>query len=357
MNKAIVMTLLTFGLVFGFSVPEVFAVEQTSQAEGAEKVEKGWDQAIKTQFGLAKAKVALLKARSEIWLHKNKEASLRFLSQAMDYVQEAYQSADKATRTRIAALRRSIDIAKKAVQDKGHETVSELSNLIEKGEAALNSAISETQAKTADLKAESSTRLALAQAKASQLKAKIALQIEHSPEKAKQALLEAEGYLAEAKESASHSAVQGITALKNETNDVIKSLTSDAEDARGKLGVLIVNTEKRLKSYGDRIKESEESALFRKRYAQLQAQAALLKARLAVQKTATYDQAQAYLDEAKIWYGRSKAQAKETGLQQIEAMEKRIDAAKASIKEKEGQARNQLSDLLIQAADIVKGEK
>ena len=55
MNKAIVITLLTFGLVIGFSVPEVFAVEQTSQAEGVEKVERGWDQAIKTQLGLAKA--------------------------------------------------------------------------------------------------------------------------------------------------------------------------------------------------------------------------------------------------------------------------------------------------------------
>ena len=75
MNKAIVMALLMFGLVIGVSAQEVFAVEQTNQAEGMEKAEKGWSQAIKTQLGLAKAKVALLKARSEIWLHKNKEAS------------------------------------------------------------------------------------------------------------------------------------------------------------------------------------------------------------------------------------------------------------------------------------------
>ena len=93
------------------------------------------------------------------------------------------------------------------------------------------------------------------------------------------------------------------------------------------IGIAIANTEERLKSYGDRIKESEEFALFRKRYAQLQAQA--------------------YLDEAKTWYGRSKTQAKETGLQQIEAMEKQIDAAKTSIREKEGQGR--LNKALIDA--------
>ncbi|MCD6295499.1 MAG: hypothetical protein J7M20_11430 [Deltaproteobacteria bacterium] len=201
------------------------------------------------------------------------------------------------------------------------------------------------------------TQLGLLQAKASQLKAEIALRIEHSPEKAKQALLEADRYLSEASASASRGVVKGITALKNETNDVIKSLTLNAEDAKENLGVLIANTENQIKSYGDRIKKSEETALFKKRYAQLEAQAALLKARLAARTTAGYEQAQAYLDDAKAWYAHSKAQVKEAGSQQIEAMEKGIDAAKASMEKKEKQARHQLSDLLIQAADMVKDEK
>ena len=248
MNKAIVMTLLIFGLVIGFSAPTIFATEQASKAKEVEKSEKDWDQALKIQLGLLEAK-------------------------------------------------------------------------------------------------------------ASQLKAEIALQIERSPERAKQALVEAEKYLTEASASASHGVVKGITALKNETNDVIKSLALNAEDAKEKLGVLIANTENQIKSYGDRIKKSEETALFKKRYAQLEAQAALLKARLAATTTAGYEQAQAYLDDAKSWYAHSKAHVKEAGSQQIEAMEKGIDAAKVSMEKKEKQARHQLSDLLIQAADIVKSEK
>jgi len=53
------------------------------------------------------------------------------------------------------------------------------------------------------LKKETSTRIALLQARAAALKARIALEIEQSPEKAGQALKDAQGYLAEAKASAS----------------------------------------------------------------------------------------------------------------------------------------------------------
>jgi hypothetical protein len=73
-------------------------------------------------------------------------------------------------------------------------------------------------------------------------------------------------------------------------------------EAKAKLDTLIAHTEERLQTYGTRIREGEEVGLLKKRYAELEARAALLKARLAAEKEATYDQAQAYLDEAKIWY-------------------------------------------------------
>ena len=97
--------------------------------------------------------------------------------------------------------------------------------------------------------------------------------------------------------------------------------------------------------------------LLRKRYAQLEAQPALLKARLAAEKDATYNQAQAYLDEAKAWYVRARGEAEKDVSQGIAVIEKHIDSAKLALNKKAKEARQDITDLLIQAADIVKGEE
>ena len=86
----------------------------------------------------------------------------------------------------------------------------------------------------------------------------------------------------------------------------------------------------------------------------LEAQAVLLKAWLAAEKEATYDQAQAYLDEAKAWYARAKEEAGEEVSQKIADIEKHIDKTKVALKKKTKEARQQIADLLKQAADIVK---
>ena len=90
-----------------------------------------------------------------------------------------------------------------------------------------------------------------------------------------------------------------------------------------------------------------------KRYAQLEAQAALLKARLAAEKVATYEQAQLYLEEAKGWYTRTRIKSEDAGRRQLAAMEKHIDEAGVALKDKGKQARNKLSDLIIQAGRLL----
>jgi hypothetical protein len=357
MNKAIVMTLLMFGLVIGFSGPMLLAAEQTSQPKSEKRAEKEWYQALKTQVALANTKVSLLRARSELWINKNKESSVRSLEEAKMYLTEAYKSADRSTRARIAGLKTQMETAKSAIYEKGQQAGSELADLADRSQVALNTAIAETNARATALKDETATRLALTQAKASALKAKIALELEKSPEKAKQALTEAEGYLAEAKASASQWAGQGIAKLQTETREAKKSLTGNIKGAKVKLDALISHTGEQLKAYGTRVKDSEGVNLLRKRYAQLEAQAALLKARLAAEKAATYEQAQLYLEEAKGWYTRTRSRAEDAGRRQLVAMEKHIDEAGVVLKDKGKQARNKLSDLIIQAAEIVKGEK
>ena len=356
MKKVTIMTLLVFGLVIGFSASVVLAAEQTNQPKSEGKAEKGLYQALKTQVSLAEAKVSLLKARSELWINKNKEASLRYLEETKMYLNEAYQSADQSTRARIASLKSQVETTKNAVHKKSQQAGSKLTDLADRSEAALHTAIAETRTRATALKHVTATRLALAQAKASALKAKIALEIDKSPEKAKQALTEAERYLAEAKTSASQWAGQGIAKLQTETHEAKKALTGNIKGAKGKLDALITHTGDQLKAYRTRIKESEKVNLLRKRYAQLEAQAAILKARLAAEKAETYEQAQLYLEEAKGWYIRTKSRAEDASRRQLVAMEKRIDEAGVVLKEKGKQARNKLSDLIIQAGELVRGE-
>jgi len=357
LKKAIVITLLVFGLVTGFLTSAVFAAEPTNQPKSGEGAEKDWQQALKTQVALAKAKVALLKARSILWIDKEKEAALQSLEEANTYLSEAYQNADRFTQRRIADLKNHVETASKTVREKGQEAASELSALADRSEAALNTAIAETQTKAAALKKETSTRIALAQANAAQLKAKIALEIDNAPEKAKQALINAEKYLADAEASASKRAAQEIAKLQSQTRETKKAITDNVKEAKGKLDALIAHTEERLQAYDTRVRESEEMGLLRKRYAQLEAHASLLKVRLAAEKEATYNQAQAYLDEAKVWYARAKKEAgKEVG-QKITDIEKHIDETKVALKKKAKEARQEIANLLNRAADIVKKEK
>jgi len=357
MTKKMMIIFLAFGLVIGLSAPAVFAADPPDQAKAESQSEKQWRKAIKTQVALAKVKVALLQARSELWLNKNKDASVRFLDEAKTYLDEAYQSADKSTREQIDALKKDVETAMNSVRKKGQQAASKLVGLADRSERVLNAAIAETQAKAAALKKETATRMALAQAKAAQLKAKIALEIDKSPEKAKQALCETERYLAEARAGASKRAALEIEKLQSQTQETRKALTDNAKEAKVKLDTLIAHTEERLQAYGARVRESEEMGLLRKRYAQLEAQASLLKARLATEKEATYEQAHYYLDEAKVWYARAKCEAKEGVDQRIAAIEKQIDDAKVTVKKKAKEARQGITDLLNRAADIVKKEK
>ncbi len=357
MKKTIAITLLVFALVISYSISAVPAAEQAYQTKRGECVEKNWQQALKTQVALAKARVALIEARSELWLNKNKEAALRSLEEVKIYLNEAYQSADKTTRKRISDLENQVETVKNAVQEKGQQAALDLTNLVYRGDAALSAAIAETQVRAIVLRKSAATFTALTQAKAAQLKAKIALEIDQAPEKAKLALTEAEGYLSEAKASATQRTGQGIAKLQSQTREAKKALTGNVKEARGKLDTLIAHTDKQLQAYGTRIKESKEANLFHKRYAYIEAQAALLKAQFAASTQATIDQAHVYLEEAKVWYSRTRNQGEKTINKAVVNMEKRINEAKITLTEKSKDAHRKFSELLIKAAEIVKGEE
>ncbi len=118
MKKAISATLLALWLISGFTVQAVLSAEQTGQTKDREATEMEWQQALKAQVALARAKVNLFKARTELWLEKNSEAALQSLEDAKTNLRQAYETADTVTRRRIADLEEQIKSAETALRTK-----------------------------------------------------------------------------------------------------------------------------------------------------------------------------------------------------------------------------------------------
>ena len=78
-----------------------------------ESAEQDWRDALKAQVALAKAKVSLLQARSELWLVQNKAAALHSLDEARANLDEGWRYANQVTRARITELKLQIDQASK----------------------------------------------------------------------------------------------------------------------------------------------------------------------------------------------------------------------------------------------------
>lgn len=107
------------------------------------------------------------------------------------------------------------------------------------------------------------------------------------------------------------------------------------------------------------VQNSEEVALLRKRYAQLQAQIALLRANLAARSGGYYDRAKGHLDEARDWYNKVQPRAseiKEQNDQKVTQLQQKITEAGAALSRREHRVRQLLSDLLHQASESLKDD-
>jgi hypothetical protein len=357
MKKAITTTFLMLSLGAGLPASQLLAAPETGSQTSQKNAEQGWREALTTQVALAKAKVSLLQARTELWLEQNEEAALHSLDEARANLDEAMRSANQVTHARITRLKLQVDQAGKLLREKGQEADVELRVIADRSESALNAALAQTQARSAALKDEAATRYALAQAKAAALKARVALEIDKSPEKAKQALQDAENYLQQAKDSASKATAEQITQLQNQAQTAQQAVRENADTAKSDLGALVTSTEERIQSYGKTIQESEEAKLLKKRYGQLEAKAALLKANLAAKTDVTGKQTAAYLDESRAWYNSLKSQASQRWDKELIDMSTRIDEAKQAVERKDRQTRAKLADLLERAAVILKDDE
>ena len=103
------ITLLAFGLVIGFSAPVVFAAEQTNQPKSGEGAEKDWQNALNAQSALLKA-----------WLAAEKEATYdqaqAYLDEAKTCYARAKEEAEKEVSPKIADIEKHIDETKVALK-------------------------------------------------------------------------------------------------------------------------------------------------------------------------------------------------------------------------------------------------
>lgn len=107
------------------------------------------------------------------------------------------------------------------------------------------------------------------------------------------------------------------------------------------------------------LQNTEEAALLRKRYAQLQAQLAILRANLAARTGSHYDVAQGHLDDAKSWYDKARPQAEELkgqADQRYAKLEEKMGEAGTALAKREHRVRQLLSDLLHQAAEAIRDD-
>lgn len=105
------------------------------------------------------------------------------------------------------------------------------------------------------------------------------------------------------------------------------------------------------------IQNSEEIALLKKRYAQLQAQLAIIRANLAARYGGRSVEVKEYLDDAKTWYNQARPQAENVATQVGEKhsqLENKLGEAGAAIAKKERQLKQNLRELLLAAADLFK---
>ena len=123
MTRMMIIILLAFGLVIGFSAPAVFAAEQTNQPKSREKAEKEWKNALEAQAALLKA-----------WLAAEKEATYdqaqAYLDEAKAWYARAKEEAAEEVSRKITDIEKHIDETKVALKKKTKEARQKIADLL-----------------------------------------------------------------------------------------------------------------------------------------------------------------------------------------------------------------------------------
>ncbi len=106
------------------------------------------------------------------------------------------------------------------------------------------------------------------------------------------------------------------------------------------------------------LKDSEEATLLKRRYAQLQAQAAILRAKLVARHGGRFEEVEGYVSDAKNWYSQARTKAEADGVTQTEQkqvqLEERFGEAGSAAARRERKVRQLLSGLFQAIAENIR---
>lgn len=162
---------------------------------------------------------------------------------------------------------------------------------------------------------------------------------------------------------------QAIAKNQAQVKQLQAQIDTEEEELQKEIDRLLIDVEEAGKDSSGNLKESigsaianfknsEEFALLKKRYAQLQAQAAILRANLAARYGGRYEEIKENLEEAKNWYNRTRTKTEisvepEQKRSQVQ-LEESLKEAGEALDKKQRQIRNILSNLLHVAAELVR---
>lgn len=150
-----------------------------------------------------------------------------------------------------------------------------------------------------------------------------------------------------------------VKQLQDKINSEEEKLQNDIDTALDDINELGKDKSEEIKSAINSavttIKDSEEVALMKKRYAQLQAQLAIVKANLGERYGESYENLKGYLDEAKDWYEQAKKEPEKITTQVEEKrqyFEDKLGKAGQAVAKKEQKIKHFLKDLWQSLNDI-----
>lgn len=169
-------------------------------------------------------------------------------------------------------------------------------------------------------------------------------------------------------EGLSSSRRQSISQTQSEVKQLQSQLDTEEEELQKEIDRILVevedvgadaspSTKSAVESAISSFKNSDEVALMKRRYAQLQAQLAILRANLAARYGGGYEEVQEHLTEAQSWYERTRAQAEVAigkAEQQRSQLEEKMGEAGTAVARRERRIRQVLSELLQSAADLLR---
>jgi phage host-nuclease inhibitor protein Gam len=146
---------------------------------------------------------------------------------------------------------------------------------------------------------------------------------------------------------------QQIQQLQTRIDEGERELQSSIDGALTEIEVATQETNSdtrlRIKNAIEALKDTEEAALMRKRYAQLQAELSILQANLAARYGERYEEVKHHLDSAQTWYKNTRDKSEYTGKTLVEQkqteFEAKLSEAGAALARKEKELKGILQDL------------